>query len=217
LREGGWGWGEKVAIASAARYNRFAELCLGGWCSTRAAQELWERYYRRLVGFARRKLNPRYTGLIGDEDDVALSAFASFYRAAEQGRFPQLADSRDLWRLLIVIAQRKISRQVRRENCQKRRRGNGAIDDIVPIDVEAIASAEPTGEFCAVAIESLRELLNQLSDAPLRRVAVMKMEGYTNEEIASQLNCSLSTVERKLRRIRHEWAAVLSTNGEPAP
>jgi DNA-directed RNA polymerase specialized sigma24 family protein len=36
----------------------------------------------------------------------------------------------------------------------------------------------------------------------------MKMEGYTNEEIARRIGCSLSTVERKLRRIRHEWASV---------
>ncbi len=180
-----------------------------------AARELWERYYRRLVGFARKKLNARYTGTITDEDDVALSAFASFYRAAEQGRFPRLADGNDLWRLLIAITQRKINRQVRRENTQKRRRqSNDAIHDLLPINLEAIAGTDPTPEFCVVVVESLQELLDQLSDATLRRLALMKMEGYTNEEISGQLNCSLSTVERKLRRIRHEWASTVGSNGE---
>ena len=183
----------------------------------RAARELWERYYRRLVGYARKKLNARYTGAIGDENDVALSAFASFYRAAEAGRFPRLADSGDLWRLLIVITQRKISRQVRRENCQKRRHRIWAVEDSAPIDLEAIAGSEPTGEFCMLAAESLRDLLDQLSDATLRRLALLKMEGYTNQEISRQLDCSLSTVERKLRRIRHEWASVVSASGEPGP
>ena len=52
-----------------------------------AAQELWERYFRRLVGLARKKLRaaPRRAA---DEEDVALSAFDSFCRGAEQGRFP---------------------------------------------------------------------------------------------------------------------------------
>ena len=61
-----------------------------------AAQELWERYYRRLVELARRRLSTKAVNGVADEDDIALSAFASFYRAAEAGRFPQLADRNDL-------------------------------------------------------------------------------------------------------------------------
>src|SRR5262249_30277678 len=70
-----------------------------------AAQKLWERYSRRLVGLARLKLkgSPRRTA---DEEDVALSAFASFCQGAEQGRFPQLADRDNLWRLLVVLTAR---------------------------------------------------------------------------------------------------------------
>ena len=42
-----------------------------------AAQKLWERYFQRLVGLARKKLQgmPRRAA---DEEDIALSAFASF-------------------------------------------------------------------------------------------------------------------------------------------
>ena len=52
-----------------------------------AAQQLWQRYFQRLVGLARQKLRdvPRR---VADEEDVALSAFDSFCRNAEQGRFP---------------------------------------------------------------------------------------------------------------------------------
>ena len=56
-----------------------------------AAQPLWERYVRRLVGLARKKLHGR-PSRAADGEDVALSAFDSFCRNAEQGRFPQLAD-----------------------------------------------------------------------------------------------------------------------------
>jgi hypothetical protein len=49
-----------------------------------AAQKLWESYFQRLVGLARKKLQgtPRRAS---DEEDVALSAFDSFCRGAEHG------------------------------------------------------------------------------------------------------------------------------------
>src|SRR5207237_8589108 len=85
-----------------------------------AAQHLWERYFRRLVGLARRKLRdaPRRAA---DEEDVALSAFDSFCRGAQRGRFPQLLDRDNLWRLLVVITARKASCHLRAERRLKRR------------------------------------------------------------------------------------------------
>jgi hypothetical protein len=44
-----------------------------------AAQRLWERYFRRLVGLARVKLRG-HAKVVADEEDVALSAFDSFCR-----------------------------------------------------------------------------------------------------------------------------------------
>ena len=44
-----------------------------------------------------------------------------------------------------------------------------------------------------------------LSDPGLRQIALWKLEGYTNSEIAQQLECTLRTVERKLERIRAYW------------
>src|SRR5919198_391675 len=88
-----------------------------------AAQQLWERYFRRLVGLARTKLRgaPRRAA---DEEDVALSAFDSFCRHAERGRFPQLDDRHDLWRLLVTITARKALYLIRDEHRLKR--GGGA-------------------------------------------------------------------------------------------
>lgn len=40
------------------------------------------------------------------------------------------------------------------------------------------------------------------------------MEGYTNEEIAAQRNCALSTVERRLRLIRKRWEKQLVESEE---
>jgi DNA-directed RNA polymerase specialized sigma24 family protein len=37
------------------------------------------------------------------------------------------------------------------------------------------------------------------------------MEGFTNVEIAARLGCVPQTVERKLRRIRGQWAGELTS------
>ena len=90
-----------------------------------AAQPLWEGYFQRLVRLARKKLRGAPRGM-ADEEDVALSAFDSFCRGAEQGRFPQLFDRDDLWRLLFVITERKAIDLVNHEKAQKARRRPGA-------------------------------------------------------------------------------------------
>jgi len=92
-----------------------------------AAQKLWERYFQRLVGLARKKLegSPRRSA---DEEDVALSAFDSFCRGAAQDRFPQLHDPDNLWRLLVTITARKAYQFRLREGCQKRG-GNAVLDE----------------------------------------------------------------------------------------
>ena len=52
-----------------------------------AAQHLWERYCERLVRLARKKLrNTRRPRTVEDEEDAALSAFASFCRGVDRGQ-----------------------------------------------------------------------------------------------------------------------------------
>jgi DNA-directed RNA polymerase specialized sigma24 family protein len=179
-----------------------------------AAQQLWETYFRRLVQLARGRLlgTPRRAA---DEEDVALSAFDSFCRGAEQGRFPQLHDRDDLWRLLVTLTERKAVRLMRHEHRQKRG-GNAVLtegaladpEDSTPAaGVQWIASQEPTPEFAALVAEECERLLARLGDAELRSIALRKMEGETTEEIAARLGRAPRTIERKLRRIRSLWDA----------
>ena len=53
--------------------------------------------------------------------------------------------------------------------------------------------------------ETCRILLNKLEDETLKAIAVHKMEGYSNKEIAQKLGCVERTIERKLARIRQIW------------
>lgn len=176
----------------------------------KAAAQLWKRYFERLVRLARAKLRaapPRAT----DEDDVALSAFKSLCMGATRGRFPELTDREQLWRLLVVITARKAWAHIRHE--RRLRRGGGKVIGQSALAGEAddesglarIVGHEPTPEFAAQVAEQYFVLLDGLGDDTLRRIAEWKLEGYTNEEIAEQLACVPRTIERKLEQIRSKW------------
>ena len=80
-----------------------------------AAQPVWARYFDRLVVLAHARLRAMHTATAdADEEDAALSAFDSFCAGMEQGRFPQLSDRDDLWRLLVTITGRKVLDQAER-------------------------------------------------------------------------------------------------------
>jgi DNA-directed RNA polymerase specialized sigma24 family protein len=172
-----------------------------------AAGRLWQSYFARLVGLARKKLLGNIRAA-ADEEDVALSAFASFCRGAAAHRFPRLADRNDLWEVLVLLTVRKAYRLLRREGRHKR--GGGRVRHLSTLNEEdsgvlGIFGREPTPELAASLAEECRRLLDALGDAQLRAIALWRMEGCTTDEIATQLGCVPRTVERKLRVIRGLW------------
>lgn len=177
----------------------------------RAAERLWQAYFRRLTGLAYQKLRatPRR---VADEEDVVVSAFASFVRRAQQNQFPDLHDRNDLWHLIVKITERKAIDQVRAQ--RRKKRGGGKVlgesaffGDGTWSDHEGIDQArgpEPTAEHAAMLTEAVQRLLGLL-DEELRSVALMKLEGFNNAEIAARIARSTPTVERRLRLIRATW------------
>jgi DNA-directed RNA polymerase specialized sigma24 family protein len=186
------------------------ELKAGG---REAAQALWDRYFQQLVVLARGRLRAVHAATAdADEEDAALSAFDSFCAGAAQGRFPQLADRDDLWRLLVTITRRKALDH--RERQRRQKRGGGRVRNEADlsgeggsqaITLEQLAGGEPTPEFAALVAEEYRNRLAALPDETLRRVANWKLEGYTSDEIAARLGCARRTVANKLKLIRLRW------------
>jgi DNA-directed RNA polymerase specialized sigma24 family protein len=184
----------------------------------RAAHDLWQRYFHRIVALARTKFGhaPR---AVADEEDAALSAFCNLCDGAAHGRFDQLHDRDDLWRLLVVITARKAADLKKRQNRVKR--GGGRIlgqsdlagDSRGPAALELIAGDEPTAEFIAELAEEYRRRLDRLGDATLRRVALLRLEGYDYDEIAERLGVARRTVTRKLEMIRNTWTRAAGEGG----
>lgn len=177
-----------------------------------AAEKLWQQYYGQLVRLARSKLVGAKR-IAADEEDVALSTFKSLCMGAEAGRFPKLHDRDSLWALLIAIAVHKSTDLIRHENRQKRG-GPGKAKDgqstpakkIVPLSQVIEQKASP--EFAAMIGAQFEELilkLDRAEDPDLIRIAVAKMMGDSNTEVAEQLGCVRRTIERKIQLIRKIW------------
>ena len=203
-------------MSSEGSVTRWVTALKGG--DVAAAQPLWERYHRRLVALARQKLQAARRRA-ADEEDVVQSAFHSFFRGVARGRFPQLNDRDDLWRLLVVITARKALNQLAHEHSKRQGGGTAQGESRIPFGgpewdeaaLEQIVGEEPTPEFAAQVAEQYQRLLDLLGDDTLRQVAVWKMEGLTNDEVAERLDCSRRTVARKLDTIRIIWSK------EPGP
>ena len=65
----------------------------------------------------------------------------------------------------------------------------------------------PEPEVVAVMVEECERLLGLLTDPVLNTIALRKMEGFTNVEIAAELGVVCRSVERKLNLIRRMWKA----------
>ncbi len=166
------------------------------------AQRLWERYFGRMVDLARAKLRTS-SKRAADEEDVALSAFHSFCQAASEQRFPRLANRDDLWQVLVMLTARKAIDQRKYDNRKKRSDGaTKALDDAA---LDSVIGTDPDPAFAAMVADEFRVLLDRLGDEQLRHIAIRKLEGSTNEDIATELDCTVRTVGRRLSLIRDLW------------
>ena len=137
-----------------------------------------------------------------------------------EGRFPELANRDNLWRLLVVMTARKTINYIHHERRQKRGGGTVRGDSIMPLSdsdssppgFDRFMADEPTPEFTAQVTEEAEQRLQSLGDETLRSIAIWKMEGYTNAEIAEMLSCTPRTVERKLQTIRTNWSRAASND-----
>lgn len=171
-----------------------------------ATHQIWQHYYERLVRSVRGHLRGQNRGM-SDEEDVVVSVFESFYRAAENGRFPELSGRDDLWRLLLRMSARKVVDKGRHD--RRQRRGDGLNVQSLHADgddnaVIQVIGDEPTPEMVLIMTESFEELLLHLGDGQLRDLALGKMEGYSNAELAERFECSERTIERRLHLIREK-------------
>jgi len=176
-----------------------------------AARRVWERYVPALLDLARHHLDHRLLHR-EDEEDVLQSMYASFCLRQQRGSF-ELFGRDDLWKLLVTVTLRKARNTARRHRQQARDYRRECAHPANPSSdasdwvLEELDASGPTPDDAAALNEALENRLRALGDPILRQIALRKLEGYTNKEIARELDdCTERTIERKLGRIRAKWA-----------
>ena len=189
-----------------------------------AAQAIWEKYFDRLVHLARGKLEglPRRSA---DEEDVALSAMNSFCQAMAAGRYPQLRDRDDLWKLLVTYTVHKVSKQFRRQRAQKR---GGSVEfvelDALEAESRFMGIADQTGdpdllfdrqwaiEIVTGALNTLRDEMTATGNADqfeALKGSLTGEEGATRGEIAERLGMSQEALKVAVHRLRRRYRDLL--------
>jgi RNA polymerase sigma-70 factor (ECF subfamily) len=168
-----------------------------------ASREVCALYGESLERIAARRLPGALRARVGPED-VVQSVCRTFFRRARGGEF-QLADTEALWRLLCAITLTKVRAQARHHLRQKRGldRETDAADEGA-----AVAAPGPTPAQAAEFADQFQHLLSGL-DAEAQAVVDLKLQDFTQAEIADRLGCSERTVRRVLKRLQDHLAAGL--------
>jgi RNA polymerase sigma-70 factor (ECF subfamily) len=173
-----------------------------GWRADdeRAARELVDRYLDRLVALARRRLSQRLQGRV-DPEDVVQSVFRTFFCRAREGKF-EIKDQDDLCKLLMRITVHKVLKQVEHHMAGKRdphletEQGNRSLERL-----NELLAHEPSPEAEVFFVDQLTHLLNQLRPQE-RKILEMRLQGYSNDEIAAELGIYDRKIRRVIERIR---------------
>jgi DNA-directed RNA polymerase specialized sigma24 family protein len=204
-------------MSKSTNVSHWIDLVKAG--DSAAATRVWQHYFDRLVRSVRARLHGQNRA-VTDEEDIVLSVFDSFYNAAENGRFPDLTDRDDLWRLLLRMAARKVVDK-RRHDLRQRRGGNVMLHSLDHASddgniFEAIGD-EPSPEMVLMMQESVEHFFSHLGVGQLADLAGAKLEGYSNAELAQRFGCSERTIERRLHLIREKCQQELVEFNEHPP
>lgn len=179
-----------------------------GEMDERSAQLLWNRFFERLCRFADRKIYDRHRRML-DPEEIAGSAMFALMDGLKKGNFHKVKDRDQLWQMLVTITGRKAINKAKHLDRDKRggklTRGESALGGVGLANLEQyIDECDDPAKFVEIEM-TCHELLLSLPDDVYREIALMRLAGFSNQEIANKLGCSTRTIDRKLIAIREVW------------
>jgi len=190
--------------------SEWIEECRRG--DDNAAARLWDRYFRRMVGLARARLQVLRRRAAADEEDVAQSAFAAFCRAIRDDRYPDLQDRDALLRVLMEFTRRKARDLIDRETAEKRGCGQAEGGSAMAV----AADRRPPPDVAAEMAEQFQLFLDSVKDERMLEAAVLRMEGHETLAIAERLGVSPPTARLWLRLLRTRLEEQLGDGSDQA-
>jgi len=181
------------------------DLCRQG--DQKAASDLFNHYVNRLLPLARLRLSQRLASRV-DPEDIVQSVFRTFFKRLKAGEF-EIQEHDDLCKLLVRITVHKTLRQVAFHRAGKRdfgmetAQGDGSRDQLVDL-----LGREPGPEVTVAFLNQLEHFLNRLRPME-REILELRMQGCSNEEIATKLGI----YDRKIRRVIERVRALAEQEG----
>lgn len=165
-----------------------------------AAHVLYKRYSQRVFGFVDSKLGARLRAST-DAEDIVQSVFRSMFRGVQAGNY-EVEPGSTLWNLLAVISLSKLRRRALHQNAQRR-------DSERLVSLQTVADGEAvdvsTDEFLNICI---RDTLQKLRPSD-RELLLLRVQGFTVNEISKRMSLSDRTVARRLRTSGKHLASLL--------
>jgi RNA polymerase sigma-70 factor, ECF subfamily len=165
-----------------------------------AARKIVERYLDRLLHLARGRISQRLASRV-DPEDIVQSVFRTFFVRLKGGQFV-FQDEDDLCKLLMRITLHKTLRQVAFHKAAKRdpnletNQGDWRREQLL-----ALLDKEPSAEATVTFLDQLEHFLEQL-EPQTRQIIEMRLQGYTNDEIAKELSIYDRKIRRAVERVR---------------
>lgn len=166
-----------------------------------AARELHDRYVHRLLHLARVRISQRLAQRV-DPEDVVQSVFRSFFHRVQHGDV-QLPDD-DVGKFLVGVTVRKTLRKIAFHRAAKRNPAHEAVgQDAIDHGLLECLDEEPSPEATVAFLDELEHFFRRLTPED-RQILELRMQGYTNEEIAERLG----TYDRRIRRVMEHVRAL---------
>lgn len=178
----------------------------------RAAEILFRQYFDQLILLAVHKMRGMKT-TVRSAEDIALSVVKSLCLGLREQKMPWLTED-DLWGCLFQITTRKICAERRRAMSQKRGGHVYIYEGDAPFTSEqeeeslfhSIVGREPSPELALQMAENADELLALFDDYPIQKnIISLKLQGFSNAEIAAQTELVERTIFWHLKNIQHKW------------
>jgi len=195
-------------MAESVDPRELAERCRRG--DEDACRQLFDCYVERLVALARRRISQRLASRV-DPEDIVQSVFRTFFGRLKAGRF-RLEEQDDLCKLLMRITVHKALRQIHFHQAAKRNPraelGQGAEANERLLTV---IDRDPSPDEAVAFVDHLEHFLGGLK-AQEREILEMRLQGYSNDEIAQKLGIYDRKIRRVIERLRgmavqENWSA----------
>lgn len=165
-----------------------------------AARRLFDSYVDRLVALARRRISQRLASRL-DPEDIVQSVFRTFFGRLKKGQFC-IEDQDDLCKLLVRITVHKSLQQVAFHKAAKRDPNQETCQgDQSQERLQELLARDPSPEEAVAFVDHLEQFLNRLRPQE-RQILEMRLQGYSNDEIAQKLDIYDRKIRRVIERIR---------------